>query len=77
VLDCGVWLSSFRLLCDWVHLGILGTRGGELATTTPDWPSLIDGKSAGALSVSSYEAGRAATPGAAAGGARRSGVAAV
>jgi hypothetical protein len=28
---------------DWVPIGTLGTRGGELAATTPDWESLIVG----------------------------------
>ena len=30
---------AWRLESDWVHLGTLGTRAGELATTPSDWPS--------------------------------------
>ncbi len=29
---------------DGVHLGTLETRGCELAATTPDWLSVIDGR---------------------------------
>jgi hypothetical protein len=31
-------LGKGRQLFDWVHLGTLGTRGGELAATLPVWP---------------------------------------
>jgi hypothetical protein len=31
-------LGKGRQLFDWVHLGTLGTRGGEMAATLPVWP---------------------------------------